>query len=74
MRAYFHNQFYVGIRFRAAITGFVYRKSLKLSNTSKQEATTGEIVNLVRINSTLFYILLLLVFNRWQLMLHDLLK
>lgn len=26
MRAHFQNQFLVGIRFRAAITGFVYRK------------------------------------------------
>jgi len=74
MRAHFQNQFVVGIRFRAAITGFVYRKviylsyvchylsmvffpqSLKLSNSSKQETTTGEIVNLVRIISSSFHI------------------
>ncbi|CAF1159240.1 unnamed protein product, partial [Adineta steineri] len=46
LRSYFQCQFLVGLRFRSAITGLIYRKSLKLSNSSKQETTTGEIVNL----------------------------
>ena len=51
-RAHFQTQFIVGLRFRSAIAGLVYRKSLKLSNASRQGTTTGEIVNLVRINSS----------------------
>ncbi|CAF0999654.1 unnamed protein product [Rotaria sordida] len=54
LRAYFHCQFLIGLRFRSAITGLVYRKSLKLSNASKQETTTGEIVNLMAIDASRF--------------------
>jgi len=55
MRAQLHSQFIVGLRFRSAITGIIYRKSLKLSNSAKQETSTGEIINLVCIDSSLFY-------------------
>ncbi|CAF2155180.1 unnamed protein product [Rotaria magnacalcarata] len=54
LRAYFHCQFLVGLQFRSAITGLIYRKSLKLSNASKQETTTGEIVNLMAIDASRF--------------------
>jgi hypothetical protein len=70
MQVYFHTQFIVALRSRAAIAGLVYRKvrdchsndrqamwrgflqSLRLSNGFRQEITTGEIVNLVRIDSS----------------------
>ncbi|UJR25517.1 hypothetical protein I4U23_006863 [Adineta vaga] len=54
LQAYFHRQFVVGLRFRSAITGLVYRKSLKLSNSAKQTTTTGEIVNLMSIDASRF--------------------
>ncbi|UJR38757.1 hypothetical protein I4U23_031422 [Adineta vaga] len=54
LRAYFHCQRLLGFRFRAAITGLVYRKSLKLSNSSKQATTTGEIINLMTIDASRF--------------------
>ncbi|UJR14426.1 hypothetical protein I4U23_001423 [Adineta vaga] len=54
LRAYFQSQFMTGLRFRSAIIGLVYRKSLKLSNSSKQKTTTGEIVNLMAIDATRF--------------------
>ncbi|CAF0741409.1 unnamed protein product [Adineta ricciae] len=54
LRAYFQNQFIVGLRFRSAITGLVYRKSLRLSNSAKQQTTTGEIVNLMAIDASRF--------------------
>ncbi|CAF1308417.1 unnamed protein product, partial [Adineta steineri] len=54
LRSYFQCQFLVGLRFRSAITGLIYRKSLKLSNSSKQETTTGEIVNLMAIDASRF--------------------
>ncbi|CAF3899223.1 unnamed protein product [Adineta steineri] len=54
LRAYFHCQFLVGLRFRSAITGLVYRKSLKLSNSSRHASTTGEIINLMSIDASHF--------------------
>ncbi|CAF1432502.1 unnamed protein product, partial [Didymodactylos carnosus] len=54
LQAYFQRQFTIGMRFRAAATGLVYRKSLKLSNSSKQTTTTGEIVNLMSIDASRF--------------------
>ncbi|CAF1480489.1 unnamed protein product [Rotaria sordida] len=54
LRAYFHCQFLVGLRFRSAIIGLVYRKSLKLSNSSKHETTTGEMINLMAIDASHF--------------------
>ncbi|CAF1543369.1 unnamed protein product, partial [Didymodactylos carnosus] len=54
LQAYFHRQFLVGLRFRSATTGIVYRKSLKLSSSSKQSSTTGEIVNLMAIDAQRF--------------------
>ncbi|NXD40855.1 MRP1 protein, partial [Copsychus sechellarum] len=40
----------LGLRLRAALTGLVYRKILVMSNASRKEATTGEIVNLVSVD------------------------
>ncbi|CAF0918354.1 unnamed protein product [Adineta ricciae] len=54
LQAYFQRQYLVGLRFRSAITGLVYRKSLKLSNSAKQGTTTGEIVNLMSIDASRF--------------------
>ncbi|CAF3640789.1 unnamed protein product [Rotaria sordida] len=54
LQAYFHRQYIVGLRFRSAITGLIYRKSLKLSNSAKQGTTTGEIVNLMSIDASRF--------------------
>ncbi|CAF1344492.1 unnamed protein product [Adineta ricciae] len=54
LRTYFHYQFLVGLRFRSAISGLVYRKTLKLSNASKHETTTGEIINLMAIDASHF--------------------
>lgn len=34
MRAYFHNQFILGLRFRSAVTGLVYRK-VRLSSLAR---------------------------------------
>ncbi|CAF1143852.1 unnamed protein product [Adineta ricciae] len=54
LRTYFYSQFIVGLRFRSAICGLVYRKTLKLSNASKHETTTGEIINLMAIDASRF--------------------
>ncbi|XP_032930257.1 multidrug resistance-associated protein 1 isoform X2 [Catharus ustulatus] len=40
----------LGLRLRTALTGLVYRKILVMSNASRKEATTGEIVNLISVD------------------------
>ncbi|CAF0848112.1 unnamed protein product, partial [Didymodactylos carnosus] len=65
-QASFHRQFVVGLRFRSAITGIVYRKSLKLSNSSKQTTTTGEIVNLMTIDAQCFQQLAFHIHDLWS--------
>lgn len=50
------NQYYfhiirVAIRVKSALTAKIFQKALKLSNKSKQEKTTGEIVNLMSLDA-----------------------
>ncbi|CAF4181538.1 unnamed protein product, partial [Adineta steineri] len=65
-RSFFQCQYLVGLRFRSAITGLVYRKSLKLSNSSKQETTTGELVNLMAIDASRFGEITTLIHFLWS--------
>lgn len=48
----------LGMRIRACLIGAVYRKSLVLANQSKKSYTTGEIVNLMAVDSQRFVDLL----------------
>ncbi|GBG31208.1 ABC transporter, putative [Hondaea fermentalgiana] len=50
--AYFFNVWKAGWRIRSALTTEVYRKSLRLSASSRQSMTMGEIVNLMQLDST----------------------
>ncbi|KAF5404162.1 Multidrug resistance-associated protein 1 [Paragonimus heterotremus] len=47
----FHHSYILGMKCRTAVTGFVYRKALKLSNTARKVATVGEIVNLMSVDA-----------------------
>ena len=47
---YFYRMYIVGIWVRAAVTSAVYRKALRVSQTSKKDITTGEIVNLMSVD------------------------
>ncbi|NWY76647.1 MRP6 protein, partial [Erithacus rubecula] len=47
---YMYRCLVLGLRLRTALTGLVYRKILVMSNASRKEATTGEIVNLVSVD------------------------
>ena len=47
---YFHQITKMGASIRGALSTAVYRKSLRLSSTGKQDATTGEIVNLMQLD------------------------
>jgi hypothetical protein len=81
MRAHFQNQFVVGIRFRAAITGFVYRKVIYLSYVchylSMVFQTRNDYWRNYQSSSYNFFFIsyfFLFLSDRWPLMLHDLLK
>ncbi|CDH53089.1 multidrug resistance-associated protein 1 [Lichtheimia corymbifera JMRC:FSU:9682] len=45
LHQYFHRCFTTGMRLRAALVTAIYRKTLVLSNGSRQQSTVGEIVN-----------------------------
>ena len=40
----------IGIWVRAAVTSAIYRKALRVSQASKREVTTGEVVNLMSVD------------------------
>ncbi|CAM1308462.1 ABCC2 (predicted) [Pycnogonum litorale] len=43
--------FYIGMKVKSALISALYRKSLRLSNSSKKKWTTGEIVNLMSVDT-----------------------
>ncbi|KJE98072.1 multidrug resistance-associated protein 3, variant [Capsaspora owczarzaki ATCC 30864] len=54
LHQYFHRCMRSGMQIRSGLTAAVYRKALVLSNTSRQSATVGEIVNLMSVDSQRF--------------------
>ncbi|XP_014278696.1 multidrug resistance-associated protein 1 isoform X2 [Halyomorpha halys] len=56
----------IGLRIRSALTLAIYRKALKLSNSSKKESTVGEIVNLMAVDAQRFYQLINSLSNLWS--------
>lgn len=44
-----------GIRMRSSLINLIYKKSLRLSTQARRTATTGEIVNLMQVNTQVFY-------------------
>nr|QUF59447.1 ATP-binding cassette transporter Abcc1-1 [Brachionus angularis] len=51
---YFHNSFIAGARTRTSLMNLIYKKSLKLSTESRRTATSGEIINLMQLNTQSF--------------------
>lgn len=49
---YFHRMFLIGMRLRAALVSAIYRKALVISNSARNSATVGEIVNLMSVRKT----------------------
>ena len=45
LHQYFHRCLVSGMRLRAALVTAIYKKALRLSNTSRQRSTVGEVVN-----------------------------
>ncbi|KAI3406538.2 YCF1 [Candida oxycetoniae] len=50
LHQYFQRSFDLGMKIRSSLTSAVYDKSLVLSNDSKQESSTGDIVNLMSVD------------------------
>jgi ATP-binding cassette subfamily C (CFTR/MRP) protein 1 len=51
LHQYFHTCLVTSLRIKSAVTTAVYRKSLTLSNDSRQSSTSGEIVNLMTVDA-----------------------
>lgn len=51
---YFYKMFDIGIQVRAALISAIYRKSLKISGSSRKDNTVGEIVNLMSVDTQNF--------------------
>eukprot|EP00039_Didymoeca_costata_P001605 m.53694 g.53694 ORF g.53694 m.53694 type:complete len:1509 (-) comp10879_c0_seq1:1965-6491(-) len=54
LHQYFHRVYKTGMRLRSATMTAVYEKALVLSNTARQDSTTGEIVNLMAVDAQRF--------------------
>jgi ATP-binding cassette subfamily C (CFTR/MRP) protein 1 len=51
---YFERMFVVGMNLRTALISTIYRKSLRMSSSSKKDSTVGEIVNLMSVDTQRF--------------------
>ncbi|EGW30047.1 uncharacterized protein SPAPADRAFT_144773 [Spathaspora passalidarum NRRL Y-27907] len=50
LHQYFERAFELGMKIKSALSSSIYNKSLVLSNESKQESSTGDIVNLMSVD------------------------
>ncbi|KAM7536330.1 hypothetical protein Aperf_G00000087201 [Anoplocephala perfoliata] len=66
LHQYFRAQNVIGMDMRTSIISAVYRKSLRLSAASRGESTSGEITNLMSIDSQRFLILMLNIHVLWS--------
>ena len=48
---YFYDMYIIGIYIKSSVTSAIYRKSLKISSSGKKETTTGEVVNLMSVDT-----------------------
>jgi ABC-type multidrug transport system fused ATPase/permease subunit len=52
LHQYFHTTFSLSMKIRTALITAIYKKSMKLSNQSRQESTIGEITNLMSVDAS----------------------
>ena len=48
---YFYVMYTVSLRIKTALTSAIYRKSLYVSSSGKKDTTTGEVVNLMSVDT-----------------------
>eukprot|EP01029_Cantina_marsupialis_P002877 TRINITY_DN1275_c0_g1_i9.p1 TRINITY_DN1275_c0_g1~~TRINITY_DN1275_c0_g1_i9.p1 ORF type:complete len:1338 (+),score=500.54 TRINITY_DN1275_c0_g1_i9:101-4114(+) len=63
---YFHIMFRLGMQTRTGIINLLFKNSLKLSASSKQQSSTGKIVNLMSNDATRINNLFRIVQNAWS--------
>jgi multidrug resistance-associated protein (MRP) len=63
---YFYIMFRMGIKLQSAMTGAVYRKTLRLSNGARRDKTVGEIVNLMAIDIERFQLVTSQIQQYWS--------
>ena len=56
----------IGTRVRTALVNMIYKKSLRLSTTSRKTSTVGEMTNLVAVNAQLFLYILPFINMLWS--------
>ncbi|CAH8436418.1 unnamed protein product [Dicrocoelium dendriticum] len=66
LQRYFRNLNILGMHMRTALTAAVYRKSLRLSSKSRNESTTGQIMNLIASDAQQFIHLMPYVHVVWS--------
>uniref|UniRef100_A0A5K3EWX4 ABC-type glutathione-S-conjugate transporter n=1 Tax=Mesocestoides corti TaxID=53468 RepID=A0A5K3EWX4_MESCO len=66
LHQYFRTQTVIGMDIRTVLISAVYRKSLRLSAAARCESTTGEITNLMSIDSQRFCALMLNIHALWS--------
>ena len=66
LHQYFHRVMSTGMRLRTAIVTAVYHKALRLSNSARQTATSGEIVNLMAVDAQRFMDLMSYINMVWS--------
>lgn len=63
---YFYVMFRIGAKIQIALTGAVYSKTLKLSNSARRERTVGEIVNVMAIDVERYQMITAQIQQYWQ--------
>jgi ATP-binding cassette subfamily C (CFTR/MRP) protein 1 len=66
LQHYYFRMYLVGARVRTALVNMIYRKSLRLSTTSRKVATVGEMTNLISVNAQLFLTLIQFLNMLWS--------
>ncbi|KAI8353074.1 multi drug resistance-associated protein MRP [Mortierella sp. GBAus27b] len=66
MHQYYHSCFRCGMHVRAGLTTAIYQKSLRLSNSARQNSTVGEIVNHMSIDTQRLQNLVSYLHSSWS--------
>ncbi|XP_067934007.1 multidrug resistance-associated protein 1-like isoform X2 [Watersipora subatra] len=63
---YFYRATLIGMRLRSTVCASVYNKALKLSNSSREKSTVGEIVNLMSVDAQRFMNIMTYLNTTWS--------
>ncbi|XKL66876.1 hypothetical protein PGB90_010296 [Kerria lacca] len=63
---YFYRVSVIGLQIRMALVSIIYKKALRISNGAKRNFTTGEIINLISVDSQRFLELMAYINMLWS--------